>query len=382
MRVLVACSTLGSQSETWLYRQIRGMRRVEAHVACHKHLDPERFPFERVIVVPTIHAHRLDLRTWPQRLRNVISGNRFGAKGAPAAAYAAAIHDVKPDVILCHFGRTALLWEPVARRAGVPIVIHFNGIDASAHLRAGKYVSPMKSVLPSVERVVVVAAYMRDNLLQLGYPEDRIHTIPYGTPIEPLVDRKCRPDGDPVTILAVGRLVHKKAPLCLVRAFRRAVDLGAQANLRIIGTGPLEAELRSMVQTTCLEDRVTLLGGIPFERVKQEMQEAHIFAQHSVTGPDGDMEGWPVAIAEAMSYGLPVISTRHAGILDQVTEGETGFLVDEHDSTTMGDRLAELCKNEYLRHAMSQVARKRAVECFDFKDRIAELEEILDLAAT
>ena len=106
------------------------------------------------------------------------------------------------------------------------------------------------------------------------------------------------------------------------------------------------------------------------------MGETGAFVQHSVTDESGDMEGWPVSLAEAMASGLPIISTRHAGIVDQVTEGVSGFLVDEGEWEQMAVRMIRLVEDAELRVRMGRAARERA-KTFDAAGQVKKLEQVL-----
>jgi glycosyltransferase involved in cell wall biosynthesis len=122
--------------------------------------------------------------------------------------------------------------------------------------------------------------------------------------------------------------------------------LGAgAANLKIIGDGPMTDDVAQAVVRLGVADDVELDGRQPHEKVQAAFRDADIYVQHSVTAPDGDEEGLPVSITEALAAGLPVIATRHSGIPEVVREGETGYLVDEHDAAGMGRRMAALARN-------------------------------------
>jgi glycosyltransferase involved in cell wall biosynthesis len=131
-----------------------------------------------------------------------------------------------------------------------------------------------------------------------------------------------------------------------------------------------------------LQDRVTLHGVQPSPVVADLMAKADIFLQHSATDPtNGDMEGLPVAILEAMARGLPVVSTRHAGIPEQVVEEETGFLVDEGDVDGMAKGILRLAIDPSLRQRMGQAGHRRAMENFTWEKNRDELRAVMGLAA-
>jgi colanic acid/amylovoran biosynthesis glycosyltransferase len=124
-------------------------------------------------------------------------------------------------------------------------------------------------------------------------------------------------------------------------------------------------------------DRVHFLGSQPARVVMEELRRACVFVQHSVTSRLGDKEGWPVSIAEAMAAGLPVIATRHAGIEQQVVEGETGYLVEERDSARMAERMIELATQPERRVVLGRRGRQVAQQAFDQRRLVQQLETVL-----
>jgi len=162
-------------------------------------------------------------------------------------------------------------------------------------------------------------------------------------------------------VLAVGRLVPKKAPILAIRAFLLAVKSGVDMRLTLIGTGPLESAVREYVSQHDHEGRVRLLGAQPHAKVIQAMGGADVFLQHSVTDAvTGDQEGAPVAILEAMASGLPVVATSHSGIPYLVEHGRTGLLSEEGNIAAMARSLDQIAKSPELRQTMAGAARERA----------------------
>jgi len=111
------------------------------------------------------------------------------------------------------------------------------------------------------------------------------------------------------------------------------------------GDGPLRGVVEQEIAALGLSDFVHLLGRRTHDEVIKLYQSAHIYVQHSVTAPDGDEEGLPVSITEALAAGLPVVSTRHSGIPEAVVDGISGVLVDEKDIQGMADAMVALARN-------------------------------------
>jgi colanic acid/amylovoran biosynthesis glycosyltransferase len=175
----------------------------------------------------------------------------------------------------------------------------------------------------------------------------------------PYAPRTMQP-GETVHLLTVGRLVEKKGIEYVVRAIAKL--RGQFPNLRydVIGEGPLRAELEAVIESLGLTDVVTLHGAMPESAVRRMMHGAHIFLLCSVTARDGDEEGTPVALMEAQSCGLPVISTWHSGIPEIVAHGETGFLCQPRDANEIAERLTYLLASPDIWVRMGQKGHERA----------------------
>ena len=189
-----------------------------------------------------------------------------------------------------------------------------------------------------------------------------------------------RQGSDPCRFIMVGRLTQKKRPDLTLRAFAACIERGCNARMTIIGDGAMRASCDQVVAQAGIKDHVQWLGVQPNERVREELARSCVFVQHSATATDGDKEGWPVAVAEAAGTGLAVVSTRHAGIIDQIDEGETGYLVEEGDWEAMAERMITLANSPDTRVQMGRAARQKMMKC-TAEQQIVKLEDILLRAA-
>src|SRR5262249_29879937 len=150
---------------------------------------------------------------------------------------------------------------------------------------------------------------------------------------------------------------EKKAPHITLTAFSQVHRRYPDAQLRMVGEGPLLEACKGLVVQLGITGAVTFLGAQPHAVVQAEMRAARCFVQHSVEAPSGDCEGTPLGILEAGASGLPVVGTRHAGIPDVVIEGETGLLVNEYDVAGMAEAMTKLLEEPLLAGRMGQAAR-------------------------
>lgn len=364
----------------WMYRQATGMNQSHVRVLTQDYQNRERFPATN-IAVDVVDAWRVPAGRW-QRYYHYLSNWRTGFfRGTKSEIewWRAKAAAERPSVALCHYGPIALRMLPLFRQLGIPLVAHFNGFDLPKQPHDTRYARRLKRAFPALAGCVVVAPHMREWLLNSGLPEEKLRYIPYGVPLEDfkadnLADvRQCN-------FLIVGRLVEKKQPDLTIRAFAKCVEKFPDCRLTIVGDGPLRSECERLVSDLGVAQWIEFLGACSAEEVKSLLSKSSVFVQHSVTASNGDMEGWPVAIAEAAASGLPVISTRHASIPDQVLHGVTGLLCDELDWKSMADHMMQLAGDSSTRKEMGLAAREHMKQ-FDSSRQIAALEEYLHTVA-
>jgi colanic acid/amylovoran biosynthesis glycosyltransferase len=146
------------------------------------------------------------------------------------------------------------------------------------------------------------------------------------------------------------------------------------------GHGELLEACQTLAIALGIDNRVQFLGALRHEQVMPLFAKACCFVQHSVQPTYGDAEGTPVAILEAGAAGLPVVSTRHAGIQDAVIDGETGFLVEERDIDGMANAMVALLKDKALARAMGENAREHIQKNYNIDQHLSCIDGLLEQA--
>jgi glycosyltransferase involved in cell wall biosynthesis len=283
------------------------------------------------------------------------------------------------DVVLAEFGHAGARIAPACRQAGVPLVVQFHGHDAFREDILAQYGAAYRRMFATCAAVVVVSDPMREQVRTLGADPDKIFVNPCGadcalfTPTDPAAN--------PPVFVGVGRFVAIKAPHLTLLAFRRVLDACPEARLRLIGDGPLLPVCRDIAGAMVMESAVEMPGVLPHAAVAEAMRGARAFVQHSVRAANGDSEGSPVAVMEAGAAGLPVVSTRHAGIPETVLHGQTGLLVEEHDVEGMAASMIELARDPALAGRLGRAGRERVCAEFSIEESVGRLAEILSEAA-
>ena len=205
---------------------------------------------------------------------------------------------------------------------------------------------------------VCVSEFVRDRLLGRGFPPEKLEVIHQGVELD--AAQAAEPAGDPY-VLFVGRFVEKKGVSDLIAVMRLLESRGTGARLVLIGDGPLAGALRDEARGL---QRVEFLGWLPNAAVRSWMRGALALCVPSVTGREGDSEGLPTVIFEAMAEGVPVVGSDHAGIAEAVEHGTTGLIVPEGDPPALADALASLITRPELRGRLGTAARAVAAERF------------------
>jgi glycosyltransferase involved in cell wall biosynthesis len=283
----------------------------------------------------------------------------------------------KIDVVLAEYGTTAALVTPACQKAGVPLVAHFHGFDASRYDVIESFGERYRLMFDYASAVISVSKAMSEALVKMGCPREKIRLNPCGP--SPMFFN-VTPNYHSNWLLAVGRLTAKKAPYLTLDAFRRALQVCPEIKLRLVGAGELKEVVERLVDAWGLRSHVEMIDVASPEQIAEYMADAFAFVQHSVQAANGDAEGTPVAILEAGAAGLPVISTRHAGIPDVVLEAETGNLVAPGDSNGMSEKICMIALDRAIARQFGIKAREHVSLYYSIDRHLENLEMAVNSA--
>ena len=291
-------------------------------------------------------------------------------------AYANFFRQKKVDVILAEFGSNGANIYPHAKRLGIPLIVHFHGHDAHRSSEVNAYRDRYRRMFEYAFRIVSVSRVMTKALIEMGADPSRIVYDPYGPrddfyEVEPKYNRN---------ILFLGRFTDIKANYLVLDAFRKVLDEHRDATLTMVGSGELLETCKTLARAWGIEQSVNFPGSVNHAETRRFFENACMFVQHSVTPSYGDAEGTPVTILEAEAAGLPVVSTRHAGISEAVVHGRTGYLVEERDINGMARYMSGLLSNRDDCVAMGARARQHIKKNYSMKRHIGILQELIDAA--
>jgi glycosyltransferase involved in cell wall biosynthesis len=210
------------------------------------------------------------------------------------------------------------------------------------------------------DAVVCISDYARSQIMMLCEPDrwPRLHIVHCGVDVRQFSPLVSPSEPHPLRLLFLGRLVFEKGPVVLVEALGLLRASGVDAELTIVGEGPARQRIEQSVRDLGLTDHVELVGAVPPNEARTHYQRADVFCLPSFA------EGVPVVLMEAMSCGLPVVTTYITGVPELVTDGVEGFTVTPGRADRIADALRELTDSE-RRRAMGTSGRKKVEVEFD-----------------
>jgi colanic acid/amylovoran biosynthesis glycosyltransferase len=276
------------------------------------------------------------------------------------------------DHVHAHFvDRAATVAMVVSRLTGLPY-------SATAHAR-DIYVEPvlLREKLAGARFVATCTRYNATHLTAIvGHAAD-VRCVHHGIDAAAHTPASGGPTtrAGPPLLLAVAQLREKKGLGDLLDAVAQLRDRGYRFRCEIVGEGPLRATLERHIEERSLDDVVTLTGALPHPAVVERYRRATVFTLPCVTAADGDRDGIPNVILEAMATGLPVVATRHSGIPEVVEHGSSGLLVEPHDVTGLTDALARVLDDPRWGAELGRRGRGTVLRDFDLEVSAGRLVE-------
>lgn len=294
------------------------------------------------------------------------------------------IKSLNPAIIHIHFGVDAVFFWKDIKSLHVPIIITLHGYDINIHRewwesgKGGRQMQQYPKKLLEIAQCknvsfIAVSKAIKERAIEFGIPEHKIflHYIGVDT-------NKFKSGGIPIVnrdniVLFVGRFVEKKAPLDLIRAFVEVVKKVPDAKLVMIGDGVLKGEAELLARQLKLP--IDFLGALHHNEVLKEFEKAKVFCLPSVAAKNGDAEGLPISVLEAIAKDLFVVVTNHSGNRDIPNIDKIGRMVKERDVQELSNAIIFLL-NKSFKKPISEIL--DFYEFFDLKTCCNKLEVIYE----
>jgi len=360
-----------------VYRQLRALQGWRPVVFCQKRENTAQFPFENVTVLPKPRTHQLR-RLWQKTIRR----QPIMIYRGEAQRTLVAVRRAEARVLHVWFGHIGVHLLPLLEMATLPVIVSFHGADADVEWDRPAHRAAMERVFALASRLLVRSESLGQRLIAHGAPREKIRLHRTGVPLEQIAfqQRSAPPDGT-WSFLQACRLIPKKGLATTLRAFAKFSECWPGAKLTIAGEGPQREALERMAGELGLAEQVRFVGFVSQEKLRALESAAHIFLHPSEVGADGDQEGVPNAMLEAMASGLPVCATQHGGIPEAVEHGVSGLLVPERDAEALAKQMLGLADSAEWYSEMSASAAKRVAAEFELGAQARKIEAIYAEAA-
>lgn len=282
----------------------------------------------------------------------------------------------KVKILHVHFGYHGIKLIGLKKRLNIPMVCSFYGNDVYKWTNQKKYCAKLQKLFKEANQILALGPYMKDHLIKLGCSDQKICIHHLGVNIDSIkYKHREYHDSEPLRFLIASSFVEKKGidiALTALNIIKNDVDF----TLDIIGDGPLKNEMLQLIRKLKLEDRIRLHGYQPYSYFINLAYQCHILLQASKTASNGDKEGTPMSLVDAMATGMPVISTYHSDIPEIVKNGENGFLAEENIVKDFTGAILKILNNRDDLKKYSLNARKHIEINFNSKIQAMKLESI------
>ncbi|HEX3443418.1 MAG TPA: glycosyltransferase [Chthoniobacterales bacterium] len=353
-----------------IYRQITGLADFETFIITKFRQNADVFPFSDIEKLA------------PSRQGFIRRGYLKYLQRKPPLIYRGEYESIRrilirrdPTLMHIYFGNTGVHLLPLIRRWDRPCIVSFHGMDVQNRPKEKGYEQRLRDLLQLVPLVLVRSQSIADRLQQLGCNPEKIRMNRTGIPLGgfPLVEHAFPADGR-WSLVQACRLVPKKGLFTTLEAFSLFRRTYPSAHLTIAGDGPLHESIENRIQELQIDGSVTLAGFLDQPRLRLLFEGAHLFVHPSYATEDGNQEGVPNSMLEAMATGLPVVATRHGGIPEAVEDGKQGYLVAEKDAPGLAAALVNLTSNRELWRQFGKAASAKVSERFEQSQQVSRLE--------
>jgi colanic acid/amylovoran biosynthesis glycosyltransferase len=403
VRIAYFCSAYPAISHTFILREVEALRRLGLQIAT---FSIRRTPDDQLLAEADRTAAATTTAILPFRRRQLGAHVRLAlrAPGTYFSTLRGALRLAPPGLRgrlwqLFYFAEAVVLWSECRKQGIRHIHVHLANAAADIALLATRIGSAVEPARPwswsftmhgptefhdlrhfrlaekveSASFVVCISDFARSQLMSVTDPGrwDRLHVVHVGIPVDQFTRARDRNgSGHAPVILYIGRLVPEKGQTILLEAVARLTGRGIDVELQLAGGGTLRPELERTATRLDITDRVTFLGAVGQEELRELYERAAVFCLPSFA------EGVPVVLMEAMAMGLPVVTTRIAGIPELVEHERSGMLVAPGRADELTDSLAGLLEEPELRRNLGAGGRRAVAAGFDSEDSASRLRAL------
>ncbi|MBU0713045.1 glycosyltransferase [bacterium] len=347
-------------NNNWIYNQFTNFKYFDYIIVANSYQDPEIFPIEKgkLYLFPKMKYGELPLF---QHLFRAIVYRIFVKTGLDNCCFYFALRNKEVSIIHAHFANNAYKYLGLIRKLKVPFVISFYGYDYEMLPRQFPiWKSRYQELFHAATAIICEGEYGKKQLIKSGCPSEKIYVNHLGIDVEkiPFKIRKWS-IGETIRFCQIASFVQKKGHEYTIKAFASFLNHYPNAHLTLIGSGQLLPDIKKLAESLRILEKVDFIDFVPYHELYHELMKYHLFIHPSVTADDGDCEGGaPVILLDAQATGLPVISTFHCDIPEEVIHGKSGYLVQEKNVKQLEEMMEEFVEKPALIRMFGEYGRK------------------------
>lgn len=350
-------------SENWIYRILINLRIFTPLILTRSTKNLDHFPFEPIYSLNSNNKLRVFFElVYFKLFKYILFFYRLCKKN-------------KVSILHIHFGNHGIKSIGLKKKLDVPMICSFYGADVFKLGLLKKYQKAYIKLFRDSDKILVLGPYMKEELMRLGCPENKINIHHLGIDTKKIKFKKREfPINRPVKFLLASNFVEKKGIDIVVKALS-VIKQTHEITVEIIGDGPLRDSITNQIKASNIANDITLYGYRSYDFFIEKTYDCDVFIQASKTTADNDKEGTPMALVDAMATGMPVVSTRHSDIPEIVIDGYNGFLAEENSVDDLIKCLKHIITYEKFEE-MSINARKHVEENFDATIQTNKLDDL------
>ena len=386
INVLHLFGTYLPQTENWSYRLIKYTPNTNVFVGTQRYLESSFYDSDFTFIK---NKSCLDRTKLFNRDRNSILNHlnyyflklkmSFNKGDAKELLNECELHSI--DVVHAHFANVAWFYKELMEQKDRPFVVSFYGWDYEqlAFLHP-EYEERLKIIFAKAKAIICEGDHGKKVIVAKGCPGSKVHVINLGVEVDriPFFNRtKIR---NSLKLVQIATFTEKKGHVYTIQAFHQALQNAPNIHLTIVGGGKVKIinEIKDYVLKHELSRNVTILEAIDFKKLYQFLENFDVFIHPSCYASDRDCEGGaPIVLLDAQATGMPVLSTFHCDIPQEVINNKTGFLVKEKDVKSLSEKIIDFYKMDNSSYSnFSKNCRKHVAENYDVKKTFLGLYEI------
>ncbi len=345
--IVFFCATYLRPEMHHIHRQILALDYFSRLVVTQKVENWDSFPFE-----PLVRLKKSRWRWWARFQERSLKRGPWQISQKETRQLIRLLKNQQASILHIFFGTVAIHLLPILQLCPIPVVVSFHGADVAGIMISSPYRRALSELFERAALLTCRSLDLAEKLKSLGCPAGKICLQRTVLPDLPFYLHSPPRDGQ-WKILQASRLIPKKGLRTTLQAFALFVQKYS-GSLTIAGEGPMKEELEELARQLNISSRVRFVGFQNQEALQHLLANHSIFLHPSESTADGDTEGIPNALLEALASGIPCIATRHGGIPEAMKNGVDGILVEERQPAELARAMILLAEDADLYHQLGR----------------------------